>query len=101
MATKKTKPAAKKYHLPRAIKNVRNVADFFDYLLYVRNLSFHPDDRFEDYVENGTNGKRSFTDEEAKKFNKMMNDAWRVCKMNKRDIYSIGLRKMLQRLQLK
>jgi hypothetical protein len=54
---------------------------------------FHPDTDFEDYVIIGgqEEGKRFFTDEEAKMLNDTMSDAFEECKNHGVDIYEIAL----------
>lgn len=98
--SKAKKKTVKKIAAPVAIRTVADVRKFFSYLLKTRKVSFHPDDDFKNYVENNS-GKRCFTNDEAKKYNKLMNDAFKVCEKEKKDIYSIGLRQMRQLLQIK
>ena len=58
--------------------------------LYVKDhLIFHPDTPFEDYVEMETEGKRTFTDEEADKLNKELDAMFEFCEGIGVDIYGV------------
>ena len=66
---------------------------FFDYLLLERKVNFHPDTDFSDYVSLET-GQQTFTKEEVAIFNRLMDEAFEICKKNNVDIYEIGINKL-------
>lgn len=72
------------------IKTVEDVKSFFKILHQEYQLAFHPDDPFEDYVSIGT-GAATFSKEEAKYLNEVMNQCFEVCEEAHEDIYQIGL----------
>lgn len=51
-------------------------------------VNFHPDNDFDEYVELGTGGRRVFTNVEAKRLDRMMNDAFEIAGEG---VYTIGL----------
>ncbi len=59
-------------------------------------INFHPDNDFDEYVEYGTGGKRVFTSAEAKRLDKMMDDAFEIAGNG---IYTIGLTLLRKHLQ--
>ncbi|MES2379751.1 MAG: hypothetical protein V4538_01830 [Bacteroidota bacterium] len=75
--------------LPKTIKTVADVKTFFKYLTEVDNVSFHPDDDFNDTINFNTK-KSTYTKAQAKLLNKLMDQAFTVCTKNKVDIYEIG-----------
>lgn len=72
------------------ITSVKEVEAFFQHLVFVRKVNFHPDDMFEDYVscEGCIN---TFTIAECAIYNRLMDESFKVCKREGVDIYSIGL----------
>lgn len=72
------------------IKSVKEVETFFHHLVYGRKVNFHPDDMFENYVscESGIN---TFTLEECAIYNRLMDECFKICKIESIEIYSIGL----------
>ncbi|MEN2434931.1 hypothetical protein AAH994_05920 [Weeksellaceae bacterium A-14] len=71
------------------IKNINDVKVFANYLVEVENLSFHPDDDFNDYIT--SEQKPFYSKSEAELRNKLMNDCFKVCNKNNLDIYEIIL----------
>ena len=82
-----------KYSQDSQIKNLIDVVHFFEHLLYEKEVSFHPDDNFSDYV-NKIDERPSFTNEEVKLYNRLMNQCFDICQQEEMDIYSIGLASM-------
>ena len=74
------------------IKNKQDVIDFFDYLYVDRQLSFHPDDDFSDYVNLETK-KPAFTKAEVPLLNKRMKEAFAVLGD---DIYEVGMDRLFK-----
>lgn len=81
------------YNSQSHIIHLKDVVYFFEHLLYERHLSFHPDDDFNDYVSMET-GENTFSKEEAKIYNRLMEESFEVCEINDTEIYSIGLASM-------
>ena len=75
------------------IRSVKDVKTFFYHIVYERNVNFHPDDMFEDYVscESEIN---SFTLEECAVYNRLMDECFDICEKNGTDIYTIGLNEL-------
>ena len=67
------------------IRSVKDVKTFFHHIVYERNVNFHPDDMFEDYVscESEIN---SFTLEECAVYNRLMDECFDICEKNGTDI---------------
>ena len=73
------------------IKLPEDVGRFFFWLVFDCKVNFHPDDDFENYVCEKT-GERTFTDEQCRRLNAVMEECFRVCEQYRRDIYEIGIR---------
>lgn len=71
------------------ITNEKTARDFFRWLLYKQALNFHPDDSFENYVDQ--NDQPIYTKATAKKLNKRMNEVFEL--MGER-IYDMGMEEM-------
>ena len=71
------------------IVNVADAKEFFSHLVYERQVAFHPDDRFEDYISE--DGHNTFSQEECDIYNRLMDDCFDVCEKNGADIYALGL----------
>ena len=82
-----------KYTQDSQIENLIDVVHFFEHLLYEKELSYHPDDDFSDYV-NTMDDSPSFTDGEVRLYNRLMDQCFDICEKEKMDIYSIGLASM-------
>ena len=78
------------YNNETRITSVDDVKEFFHHLVGERNLNFHPDDRFEDYVS-CDDGSNTFSQEECSVYNRLMDESFDVCEKNGVDIYAIGL----------
>ena len=82
-----------KYTEDSQIENLIDVVHFFEHLLYEKKLSYHPDDDFSDYV-NTMDDSPSFTNEEVRLYNRLMDQCFDICKKEEMDICSIGLASM-------
>ena len=78
------------YNRETRITSVNNVKEFFHHLVNERNLNFHPDDIFEDYVS-CDDGSNTFSQDECAVYNRLMNESFDVCEKNGVDIYAIGV----------
>lgn len=78
------------YNINSQITTINDVEAFFQHLVIERNLSFHPDDRFEDYVS-WDGGSNIFSEKECAIYNRLMDECFEVCEKNGADIYAIGL----------
>lgn len=76
--------------LPRHIRTKEDVANFFAYLFLKEDLSFHPDEDFNTYVNSETGGA-AYTMEEAHERNRLMAESFEVMRKAKIDIYGLGL----------
>lgn len=85
------------YNNETRITSVDDVKEFFHHLVSERNLNFHPDDRFEDYVS-CDDGSNTFSQEECSVYNRLMDESFDVCEKNSVDIYAIGLELMQKAL---
>ena len=85
------------YNKETRITSVDDVKAFFHHLVSERNLNFHPDDRFEDYVS-CDDGSNTFSQEECSVYNRLMDESFDVCEKNGADIYAIGLELMQKAL---
>lgn len=72
------------------INTTEDVKQFFQHIVQDRKINFHPDDAFEMYVSNKTH-EPSFTAEECKLYNRLMEESFSVCEKENADIYEIGL----------
>ena len=82
-----------KYSPNDHITSVKDLETFFDYLLLDRKLNFHPDDRFENYINLETK-EPSFTPSECELYNRLMDEAFDLCEKKGADIYEIGAEKL-------
>ena len=81
------------YNSESKIATIDDVKEFFHHLASERDLNFHPDDRFEDYVSR-EDGSKTFTQEECVVYYHLMDECFEVCEKNGVDIYAIGLELM-------
>lgn len=88
-----------KYNNDSHIMQVEDIKVFFHHLLEDRKLSYHPDDDFKSYV-NFETGERTFTDDEAKLYNRLMAEAFAVCEEANIDIYGIGLDEFIGKIRV-
>ena len=71
------------------INTIEDVGKFFIWLVFEKRLDFHPDDDFGEY-ENYETHEPTFTNEEVRYYNDVMNECFNVCEKYKRDIYVIS-----------
>lgn len=81
------------YSNNKHIKTVEDVKLFFRHLVNERQLNFHPDDDFTDYIDRKSQSLL-FTKNEAKKYNKLMELCFDICKRENADIYEIGFKEL-------
>jgi hypothetical protein len=72
------------------MKTLKDVKKFFDYLVEVEHVNFHPDEDFKNYISLETK-KRVFNAKQIKHYNDLMNKAFLLCTTLNRDIYAIGI----------
>lgn len=77
------------FDVAKQIKTVDDVKAFFDHLVKVEKLNFHPDDTFDDY-QNFETGEPSYSEQEAKVRDQRMNEAFDVCEYEGADIYQLA-----------
>lgn len=73
-----------------SINTVDDVRMFFKYLVNDKELNFHPDTDFTDYINIST-GKTIFSDEEITRYNRIMDSCFVVCNKHNVDIYDFGI----------
>lgn len=75
--------------IERMTESVDDVRHFFGWLVECKDLCFHPDDDFKDYICYETK-QRTFTDQEANALNDVMEKCFDICEDAGRDIYEIA-----------
>lgn len=75
------------------ITNVEDVATFARQLINVEKLSVHPDDDFKDYAFFDTR-EPMYSEAEAEKRNRLMNQCFAICEDNNIEIYEIFYNEM-------
>ena len=73
------------------LNDVDDVKHWFEFLIEDLDISIHPDNPFEDYINNGEPGEPTFDAETAALLNKKMEQAFLICTCTGRDIYEIGM----------
>jgi hypothetical protein len=74
-------------------ENIRSRADVMRFFIHLHedlHLNFHPDNRFEDYVDYES-GKASLSPEQCVAYEQVMEDCHSWCENNGEDIYQIAL----------
>ena len=77
------------YNKDSHINNVDDVRKFFHYIVEERNVNFNPDDMFRDYML--ADGSNAFTPEECEIYNRLVEEAFKICDKENVDIYEIAL----------
>ena len=77
------------YNKDSHINNVDDVRKFFHYIVNERNVNFNPADMFEDYMS--ADGTTAFTPEECEIYNRLVEEAFKICDKENVDIYEIAL----------
>lgn len=72
------------------IKSINDVEAFFRHLLENESLNFHPDERFENYINLETR-LPSYTYQEADLREYLLKQCFEICEARGEDIYIIGL----------
>lgn len=75
------------YNKNSHINNVDDVRKFFHYIVEERNVNFNPDDMFRDYML--ADGSNAFTPEECEIYNRIVEEAFKICDKENVDIYEI------------
>lgn len=75
------------YNKDSHINNVDDVRKFFHYIVEERNMNFNPDDMFRDYML--ADGSNAFTPEECEIYNRLVEEAFKICDKENVDIYEI------------
>lgn len=75
------------YNKDSHINNVDDVRKCFHYIVEERNVNFNPDDMFEDYMS--VDGSNAFTPEECEIYNRLVEEAFKICDKENVDIYEI------------
>lgn len=75
------------YNKDSHINNVDDVRKCFHYIVEERNVNFNPDDMFEDYMS--ADGSNAFTPEECEIYNRLVEEAFKICDKENVDIYEI------------
>ena len=86
-----------KYTQDSHITTAEEVRNFFDHIVNELDINFHPDDDFKDYVSYET-GEMTMDDEQAELYNRLMDEAFKVCDDNQ--VYEIGSELLFERLQI-
>lgn len=76
------------------IKKPADVSRFFKWLVECKQLCFHPDDSFFDYINFDTK-ERSFTDNEADALDDVMERCFEVCDDSGEDIYKLASNELI------
>ena len=75
------------YNKDSHIDNVDDVRKFFHYIVEERNVNFNSDDMFRDYIL--ADGSNAFTPEECEIYNRLVEEAFKICDKENVDIYEI------------
>lgn len=75
------------YNKDSHINNVDDVRKFFHYIVEERNVNFNSDDMFRDYMS--VDGSNAFTPEECEIYNRLVEEAFKICDKENVDIYEI------------
>ena len=76
------------------IQTMQDVEQFLRYVIEPNGLAlgmgFHPDNDFADYIKK-EDGKKAFSNDEAKTLNEMANKCFDICEKQNADIYALAL----------
>ncbi|BBE18569.1 hypothetical protein AQPE_2732 [Aquipluma nitroreducens] len=76
--------------LPKSITTIDDVWEFFNYLHNVEGVVFHPEKDFNCYI-NGETHKPTYTKQEVKERNILMDKCFDVCSENNINIFEVGI----------
>lgn len=80
--------------IKETINKPGDVSRFFKWLVECKQLCFHPDDSFFDYISFDTKA-RSFTDNEADALDELMERCFGVCNDSGEDIYKLASNELI------
>lgn len=75
------------------VRTVDDVKAFFHYLVFECKVNFHPDNDFAEYISLEDKSS-TFSTDEVKLYNRLMEESFAVCENAKEDIYEIGLKEL-------
>lgn len=81
------------------INTIEDVKLFAYQLVNEENLSFHPDDYFEDYINLETK-EPLYSAEECKQLNQLMYNCFSICQQKEVDIYELMGEPLFQRMKV-
>ena len=87
------------YNSESHISNVEDVKTFFYHIVYKRNVNFHPDDRFDNYINFETE-EPTFTPEECAIYDRLIDQSFDVSDGSGVDIYDIGINELFPAMGL-
>ena len=90
---KQNKEGEMYYSSEAHIKSIEDVKDFFRHLVKERQTNFHPDDDFAVYIDY-EDKTPSFTHDEVKIYNRLMEECFDICDKENANIYEIGLNEL-------
>jgi len=73
------------------LNDADDVKHWFEFLIEDLDISIHPDNPFEDYINNEEPSEPTFDAETAALLNQKMEQAFLICTCSGRDIYEIGM----------
>lgn len=76
--------------LPKSIKTIDDVWEFFNYLHNVEGVLFHPEADFKEYINERTD-KPTYTAKEAKERNVLKDKCFEVCSENDFNIFKVAI----------
>ena len=83
----------------KEINTIEDVKLFAYQLVNEENLSFHPDDDFEDYINLETK-EPLYSAEECKQLNQLMSNCFSICQQEEVDIYELMGEPLYQRMKV-
>lgn len=86
-------------NLPKNITTIQEVESFANYLVNTEHINFNPDEDFRSYVSYETK-EPTYTEKDAIKRNKLMEECFIVCEHNGADIYEIMGKYLIDVLKL-
>ena len=86
-------------YMLKEINTIEDVKLFAYQLVNEENLSFHPDDYFEDYINLETK-EPLYSAEECKQLNQLMSNCFSICQQKEVDIYKLMGEPLFQRMKV-
>lgn len=78
-----------KYNSKTKISTIEDVEKFVKFIYEDLEVNFHPDDDFNDVINQET-GEKSFSEVEANMYNNLVNECFNVCERENVDLYEIA-----------